>query len=473
MVRIDSTASSSLHHNEHWFMEQAKASGMSNPLDVSFAEHLDSIDSLSHLRSKFEYPLNRTLPDADFGLCEPNDESLYLCGNSLGLMPKATRRVVNEFMDRWAGEGVFGHFSEPSPWTKCDQELTKNIAKFVGAEPVEVALMNGLTVNVHILLSSFYNPTATRHKILLESRAFPSDHYAIESQIKLKGYDPEKSMLFVGPREGEDLIRTEDILRIIDEEGDSIAVVFLSGMQYYTGQLFEMEKITKAAQAKGSLVGWDLAHCYINVPLFLHDWNVDFACWCSYKYGSTGPGGLAGIFVHERYRDDNRDRMVGWWGHRMKTRFLMDNKIEFEEGAAGYRISNTPVMLVMPLIGFIETLDGIELTQLRDKSIRLTGYLELLIEHFFSPSSSFRASNKISCESITPKDPNQRGCQLSLKFNISIDRIYKELVKRGVAVDKRYPNIIRVAPIPMYNTFVDVRRFIDVLIEVVNVIDHQ
>ncbi|GMS91590.1 hypothetical protein PENTCL1PPCAC_13765, partial [Pristionchus entomophagus] len=456
-----------------WLQKEVSDLGVPDASHPSLAEHLLAKDPLASLRDEFEFPKNATLPDADLSLVDPSADSIYLCGNSLGLMPKATRRIMNEQLDKWANQGVFGHLSQPVPWAHGDECAVDGVAKLVGANPVEVTLMNGLTVNIHILLTAFYNPTATRHKILMESRAFPSDHYAIESQIRLKGLDPATSMVCMSPREGEETLRTDDIISTIEEEGDSIAVVFFSGIQYFTGQLFEIEKITKAGQAKGCYVGWDLAHAFANVPLELHAWNVDFACWCSYKYGCTGAGGLAGAFVHERFKDDKRERMLGWWSHKMSTRFQMDNVLDLDEGAAGYRISNPPVHLVVPVLGFLEAINNVELKDLRMRSYKLTGYLEYLVEHYFGSDSALRVSEKVSCQSITPKEIDQRGCQLSLKFNVSIDRIFKELVKRGVAVDKRYPYIIRVAPVHLYNSFIDIRRFVDVLIESVRIVEKE
>ncbi|GMT22078.1 hypothetical protein PFISCL1PPCAC_13375, partial [Pristionchus fissidentatus] len=456
-----------------WLSEEATELGVPNASHSSLAAHLLAKDPLATLRDQFEFPKNRTLPDVDLSLVDADADSIYLCGNSLGLMPKATRRIMNEQFDKWGQMGVFGHLTAPIPWAHGDECAMEGVAELVGAKPVEVALMNGLTVNIHILLTSFYKPTATRHKILLESRAFPSDHYAIESQLRLKGLDPETSMVCMTPREGEETLRTEDIIKYIQEEGDSIAVVFFSGIQYFTGQLFDIEKITKAGQAKGCLVGWDLAHAFANVPLKLHEWNVDFACWCSYKYGCTGAGGLAGAFVHERFKDDKRERMLGWWSHKMSTRFQMNNVLDLDEGAAGYRISNPPAHLVVPVMGFLEAIKDVSIDDLRRRSYKLTGYLEYLVEYYFGAGSSHRVSDKVSCHSITPKETDQRGCQLSLKFNVSIDRIFKELIKRGVAADKRYPYIIRVAPVHLYNSFIDIRKFVDVLIESVRIVEKE
>ncbi|VDL78784.1 unnamed protein product [Nippostrongylus brasiliensis] len=404
------------------------------------------------------------MPDADLSLCDPDSDAIYMCGNSLGLMPKATKRIMNEQLDKWAKMGVFGHTRGELPWAHCDEHALEGVAHLVGAKTDEIALCNGLTVNIHVLLTAFYKPTDARHKILLESKAFPSDHYAIESQIRLHGRTVEDSMLFLNPRHGESTLRTEDVLSYIEEHGDEIAVIFLPGIQYYTGQLFDIHSITKAGKNKGCYVGWDVAHAFANVPLQLHYWDVDFACWCSYKYGCTGAGGLAGLFVHERFKSDKRERMLGWWSHRIESRFNMDNVLDLDDGAAGYRISNPPIHLVVPVMGILEVFKTVNLEELRSRSCYLTGYLEFLIKHYFGATAEKRPT-KISCEVITPEEFHERGCQLSLRFSVSIDVIFPELIKRGVAVDKRYPDVIRVTPVHLYNNYVDCHRFVMALIE--------
>ncbi|KAI6243620.1 Kynureninase [Aphelenchoides fujianensis] len=370
-----------------------------------------------------------TLPEADKSLVDPKEESIYLCGNSLGLLPKATQGFLDEQLKKWAEQGVFGHHFEPVPWVTGDDCCVEGVERLVGAKSGEVALMNGLTINLHILLTAFYKPTAKRNKIVIESRAFPSDHYAVESQIRLKGLDPAEVMVCLEPREGEDLLREDDIIDFINKEADSIALVLLSGVQYYTE----------------IVVGWDLAHAFANVPLQLHDWDVDFACWCSYKYACTGAGGLAGIFVHERHANDQRDRMLGWWSHKLESRFQMTNQMELAEA-----------------------IESTNMQELREKSVLLTGYLEFLIDHFFSAATP---GHKVKVSLITPREPARRGCQLSLKFNCDIALIYEQLVKRGCAVDKRYPNVIRVAPVHMYNSFEDCWRFVRVLRESVDLLN--
>ncbi|CAI2357195.1 unnamed protein product [Caenorhabditis sp. 36 PRJEB53466] len=455
-----------------FLQEMAKAANIDDITDPALAEFLSDSDGLKGIRDLFHYPKAGTLPDVDPTLVDPESDSIYLCGNSLGLMPKATGRKMQEQLDKWAKQGVFGHMSGDLPWAHADEHALEGVGRLVGAKKEEIAVCNSLTVNIHILLTAFYKPTDTRHKILLESRAFPSDHYAIESQLRLKGRSVEESMVCLEPGRGIDFLRTGDILDYIEKHGEEVAIIFFSGIQYYTGQLFDIRAITEAGHRKGCLVGWDLAHAFANVPLHLHWWDVDFAAWCSYKYGCTGAGGIAGLFVHERFLDDKRDRMLGWWSHKMATRFAMDNVLDLDQGAAGYRISNPPIHLVAALLGSLEVFNQVPFEHLRSRSLYLTGYLEILVEHFFSKHSPYRTT-KLMIDIITPLDFHERGCQLSLRFSSPIDRIYKELVKRGVAVDKRYPNVIRVAPVHLYNNYVDIRRFISALEEVALLVEGE
>ncbi|KAJ2795542.1 Kynureninase (L-kynurenine hydrolase), partial [Coemansia furcata] len=320
------------------------------------------------------------------------------------------------------------------------------MAPMFGAAPIEVGVMNSLTVNIHLMLAAFYKPTAARNKILIESKAFPSDHYAVESQI-LWHKQPADALLLAEPRAGELTLRTSDILEMIELQGDEIAVVMLSGLQYYTGQLFEMEKITAAAQAKGCIVGWDLAHAAGNVPLKLHDWNVDFACWCTYKYMNSGPGGISGFFVHDRYaQDEELARLTGWWAHDEKTRFEMSNCFVPNQGAAGFEISNTPILTSATLLGSLEVFEQTSMEELQEKSVLLTTYLEYLLNKY--------AARHIRI--ITPSD--SRGAQLSLLFATDkFDAVFKALMSAGVICDERKPNCIRIAPVPLYNTFNDVK----------------
>ncbi|XP_043086847.1 kynureninase [Puntigrus tetrazona] len=432
-----------------------------SPTSLSVAEHLDRHDELRLLRQEFLVPKISDLPLSDLSLVDGSEDCVYFAGNSLGLQPKNTRKYIDEELEKWAKIGVHGHLKGSRPWAWAEDTLEELMAKIVGAKPEEVALMNGLTVNLHLLMLSFYKPTPKRYKILLEERAFPSDHYAVESQIGLRGLDVTDSMLVVAPRQGEDTIRTEDLAALIEREGDSIALVMLSGVQYYTGQLFDMEAITRAGHAKGCLVGFDCAHAVGNAELKLHDWDVDFACWCSYKYVNSGAGGLAGAYIHEKHAHSVKPTLTGWWGHDLKTRFLMNNEMDLQPGVNGFRLSNQPILLVCPLQASLEIFNRTSMKALRRKSVLLTGYLEHLIKHYYSkdPSEPSRPWVHI----ITPSDPEQRGCQLSLCFSCPIRAVFQELEKRGVACDMREPDVLRVAPVPLYNSFTDVHRFMSAL----------
>uniref|UniRef100_A0AAR2K0A4 Kynureninase n=1 Tax=Pygocentrus nattereri TaxID=42514 RepID=A0AAR2K0A4_PYGNA len=432
-----------------------------SPTSREVAEYFDQHDKLRHLRQEFLFPKVAELPPSDLSLVNGSEECIYFVGNSLGLQPKNVKKYIDEEIEKWAKTGAHGHTMGSQPWAWAENNLEDLMAKLVGAKAEEVALMNGLTVNLHLLMLAFYQPTAKRHKILLEDKAFPSDHYAVESQIRLRGFDPSTSMLLLKPREGEDTLRTEDIVSTIEREGHSIAVVMLSGVQYYTGQLFNMEAITKAGQAQGCYVGFDCAHAVGNAELRLHDWGVDFACWCTYKYVNSGAGGLAGAFVHEKHADTVKPALLGWWGHKLSTRFQMTNEMDLQPGVNGYRLSNQPVLLVCPLQASLEIFNQTSMKDLRKKSILLTGYLEYLIKHYYSRDES--EPHKPYVHIITPSNPAERGCQLSLSFSLPIRAIFKELEKRGVACDMREPNVIRVAPVPLYNSFTDVHRFITVL----------
>lgn len=433
--------------------------------DLEFAQHMDEHDPLKHLRADFFYPKMKDLLTTDLSIVDGEEDCVYFCGNSLGLCPRSVQRVMNGQIEKWAKLGVQGHLNGELPWAYCDECVDGDMAKLVGAEKVEIAVMNGLTVNLHLLLISFYRPTAQRHKILCESKAFPSDHYAFESQISFHGYDPATSLVCMEAREGEHTLRTEDILQKIEEEGDSIAVVCFAGVQYYTGQFFDIPTITAAGHKKGCYVGWDLAHAAGNVEVKLHEWNVDFACWCTYKYMNCSAGSLAGFFIHEKHKHNDFPKLLGWWGHDMSSRFTMDNKMELSPGAYGYRISNPPGFLAAPIQASLEVFNKTSMKELTAKSLLLTGYLELLIDRKYGrPEGQATAGNKEDgehafVEILTPHDPKQRGAQLSLAFSFDIHRVFKEMSKRGVMCDKRLPRVIRIAPAPLYCSFQDVHRF--------------
>lgn len=432
-----------------------------HPTDERVALRLDEEDKLRHFRDCFHIPKMQDLPPIDPSLVNKDENAIYLLGNSLGLQPKMVKTYLEEELDKWAKMGAYGHDVGKRPWITGDESIVGLMKDIVGAHEKEIVLMNALTVNLHLLLLSFFKPTPKRHKILLEAKAFPSDHYAIESQIQLHGLDVGKSMRMIKPREGEETLRTEDILEVIEEEGDSIAVILFSGVQFYTGQLFNMPAITKAGQAKGCFVGFDLAHAVGNVELHLHDWGVDFACWCSYKYLNSGAGGLAGAFVHEKHTHTIKPALVGWFGHELSTRFKMDNKLQLIPGASGFRISNPPILLVCPLHASLELFQKATMTALRRKSILLTGYLEYMLKQYHSKENTENQGPIVNI--ITPSRAEDRGCQLTLTFSISRKGVFEELEKRGVVCDKREPDGIRVAPVPLYNSFHDVYKFVRLL----------
>ncbi|MGH8094952.1 MAG: kynureninase [Chthoniobacterales bacterium] len=413
-----------------------------------FALQQDQEDPLRSFRERFHIPLG-----AD------GKPLIYFVGNSLGVMPKASRQAVAQELDDWARLGVDGHFDAATPWYSYHETLREPAARLVGAQPNEVVCMNSLTVNLHLLMATFYRPTKTRHKILMEDPAFPSDTYAIKSQIAHHGYAPDDSLVLARPREREFIVRQEEIERLIESEGDQIALVLLAGVNFFTGQFFDLEKITAAAQKHDCIVGIDLAHAAGNVPLRLHDWNVDFAVWCSYKYLNSGPGAVAGAFVHERHAT-NRDlpRFAGWWGNDPATRFRMQLQPDFVPVASAdsWQLSNPPIFAMAPLrvsLAIFDEAGG--MAPLRAKSERLTGYLQFLLDH--APSKLFTI--------ITPRPPDERGSQLSILVRERPKELFKKLESAGVKTDFREPNVIRVAPTPLYNTFHEVWRFARILSE--------
>lgn len=410
--------------------------------DAEYARRMDEDDPLREFRRKFHIPKHQS------------SEVIYLCGNSLGLQPKTAAAAVEQELKDWAELGVEGHFKAKNPWFHYHKFLTEPTARLVGALPEEVVVMNNLTVNLHLMMASFYRPEGKRNKILTEAGAFPSDAYAMESQVRWHGLDPAEALLEVAPREGEPTLRTEDIVKTIEREGDSIALVLFGGVQYYTGQLFDMKSIAQAAHRVGAKVGFDLAHAAGNVPLRLHDWGPDFAVWCAYKYLNSGPGGTSGIFVHERHaRQADLPRLAGWWGYNEEKRFLMKKGFEPMVGAAGWQLSNAQILPMAVHRASLEIFEEAGMDRLRQKSEMLTGYLEKLL------------SGIPHVELITPKNPTERGCQLSFKVGIQGKEVFQNLNNFGVVVDWREPGVIRAAPVPLYNTFEDVRRFAAVLQE--------
>ncbi|CAF0737466.1 unnamed protein product [Rotaria sordida] len=420
-----------------------------------FARKLDEKDSLRNLRDEFYLPKLGSLPKVDKSRTDLQSDCIYLCGHSLGLQPKRVRKFIDTWLNDWADLGVYGHTYGTNPFAYCDYPCIPTLKKLLGAEDNEVGVMNQLTTNIHFMMVSFYRPTSERFKILYEERAFPSDEYAFRSQIRYHGYKTEEAVLTIKSRENEDYIRTEDILELLEQQGQSIALVFLSGVQYFTGQLFDIETITRTAQQYGCVVGWDLAHAVGNIPLKLHDWNVDFATFCSYKYLNSGAGCVGGIFVHSNHFNKEYPKFDGWWGNQDETRFQMNTEIVRGLGANGFRISNPSIHQCATLAASLQVFEEAGIENLRTKSKLLTQYLEYLIEHEMNPSSTH-----FKIDILTPTDPEQRGAQLSFRIiGVDVRQLFTELERSGVCLDVR-GNVIRVAPIPLYNSFMDVYRFV-------------
>ncbi|HEX4632028.1 MAG TPA: kynureninase [Chthoniobacterales bacterium] len=414
--------------------------------DENFALRLDAADPLRSFRGKFHLPRG-----------QKGEPLIYFAGNSLGLMPKTARKIVEQELDDWAGLGVDAHLEAETPWYSYHENLREPLGRIVGAKPIEVICMNSLTVNIHLMMATFYRPTKARFKILMEDPAFPSDTYAIKTQFRHHGLDPKQGLVLARPRDGEATVRTEDIVALIDKNADSLALVLLAGVNFFTGQLFDIAAITAAAQKHGIMVGIDLAHAVGNVPLAMHDWNVDFAVWCSYKYLNAGPGAVAGAFVHERHATNTElPRLAGWFGNDPNTRFRMQLEPEFipVASADGWQISNPPIFSMAPLLASLAIFDEAGgMNALREKSEKLTGYLEFLLER--------AGSNRFTI--ITPHDADARGCQLSILAHQNPKELHKELEAAGVKADFREPNVIRAAPAPLYNSFHDVWRFGEIL----------
>lgn len=409
------------------------------------AEKFDSEDKLARFREAFYFPET----EADY--------CVYLTGNSLGLQPKAAREVIDTELNDWARYGVEGHFEAQHPWFSYHELLMEPAAKMVGAQVGEVVHMNGLTANIHFLMVSFYRPTQKRFKIICEAKAFPSDQYALESQVRYHGLDPADAIVEVEPRPGEHIIREEDIESAIAQHKDELALVFWGGVNYYTGQVFDMRRITKAGHAAGALVGLDLAHAAGNVPLELHNWDVDFAAWCTYKYFNSGPGSVGGIFVHEKHgQNTDLPRFAGWWGYNKEKRFKMEPGFEPIPGAEGWQLSNAPVMAMAPHLASLRIFEEAGMENLRRKSLMMTAFLEEVIVHVAK-------LNDAAIEIITPSDPKARGAQLSILAHGFGKGLFEELQANGVFSDWREPNVIRIAPVPLYNSFFDCYKFGEIL----------
>jgi len=409
-----------------------------------FARTLDKKDPLKKFRNEFHIPKVNGKP------------SVYLCGNSLGLEPKGVSRYLNEELKDWASLGVEGHIHGKRPWLYYHHFTKKPLAKLVGAKPSEVVAMNHLTVNLHLMLTTFYRPTKERYKIITEAGAFSSDQYALESQIKLHHLNPTEALIELKPRSGEHTLRTEDITSAIKEHAAQLCLVIFGGVQYYSGQFFDIRTITSAGHTAGAFVGFDLAHAIGNVPLTLHEHQVDFAVWCSYKYMNSGPGSVGGVFVHEKHANNSSlVRMAGWWGHHEKARFQMKKGFIPMPGVDGWQLSNFPVLTGAAHLASLEVFEKTGMKALRKKSLLLTGYLAYLLQQIDSRGKYFQV--------ITPDRPESRGCQLSMLMTGPGKKVFDKITAKGVIADWREPNVIRVAPVPLYNSFEDVYRFSEIL----------
>jgi kynureninase len=413
---------------------------------LEFAKESDEKDLLKHFREKFFIPQHN------------GKDCIYLTGNSLGLQPKTVKEYVGQELDDWAKLGVEGHFHAKNPWMPYHEIFPKQLSKIVGCLPDEVVVMNQLTVNLHLLMVSFYRPTKQRYKIICEAKAFPSDQYAFESQARYHGFDPDDAIVEVKSREGEHAIRMEDILSTIQQANGSTALVLFGGVNYYTGQYFDIKAITDAAHKAGAYAGFDLAHAAGNVELHLHEWDVDFACWCSYKYLNSGPGGVAGVYIHEKhFANKELPRFAGWWGYTKETRFKMEKGFEAIPTAEGWQISNAPVLSMAAHKASLDIFEEAGMSKLYAKGKQLSNYLLFIIDDINS-----KHNNK-TIEVITPGNEKERGCQVSMLMLKDGRKIFNELTKQGVIADWREPNVIRVAPVPLYNTFEDVWRFGDII----------
>ncbi len=410
-----------------------------------FAKSLDQQDPLHKYREQFLFP-------------KVNDKQvIYFTGNSLGLQPKNTQAYVDEIMNDWAELAVEGHFYSEKPWWDYHERLAEPLSKVVGAKPSEITVMNTLTVNLHLLMVSFYRPTAKRYKIICEEKAFPSDQYMLQSQVRFHGYDPDEAIVEIKKREGEHNFRTEDILKTIEEVGEECALLLIGGVNYYTGQVFDMKTITKAGQDIGAKVGWDLAHAAGNVQLELHDWNVDFAAWCSYKYMNSGPGNASGCFVHERYHNQKDiPRFEGWWGTQKDTRFLMKPEFEPMPNADAWQLSNAPVLSVAPYLASLQMFTEVGMETLIQKRNLIVSYLEFILQEIDKQVDS-------TFEIITPAAQEERGTQLSVFLHGEGRKLFDYLMKNGVIIDWREPNVIRLAPAPFYCSYEDMFEFGQIL----------
>lgn len=413
---------------------------------LEFAQSLDANDELRKYRDEFHFPKVN------------GKQVIYFTGNSLGLQPKRTKLYVDEVMSDWANMAVEGHFYSDKPWWDYQERFAVPLSEIVGAKPSEVGVMNTLTVNLHLLMVSFYNPTPKKYKIICEEKAFPSDQYMFQSQVKFHGFDPKDAIVEIKRREGEANIRLEDVLAKIEEVGSELALVLIGGVNYYTGQVFDMKTITAAGQKQGAYVGWDLAHAAGNIKLDLHDWNVDFAAWCSYKYMNSGPGNASGFFVHEKHHNDKElKRFAGWYGHNKERRFKMEPDFDPVHGADGWQISNLPILSLAPYLASVEMFAEVGMDKLIAKRNLITAYLEFVLHEIDNELDG------AEFEILTPSNQDERGCQLSVYLHGQGRELFERLMKNGVITDWREPNVIRLAPAPFYCSFEDMYDFGQIL----------
>ena len=410
-----------------------------------FAQQLDAKDPLAKYRNEFIFPQIN------------NKNAIYFTGNSLGLQPKLAQSYVNEIMDDWGNLAVEGHFQADKPWWDYHERFAKKLSKVVGAKPKEITVMNTLTVNLHLMMVSFYRPTTKRYKIICEEKAFPSDQYMIASQVRFHGLNPEDAIVELKKRDGEHNFRTEDILAKIEEVGEECALILIGGVNYYTGQVFDMKTITEAGQKIGTFVGWDLAHAAGNIKLELHDWNVDFAAWCSYKYMNSGPGNVSGCFINEKYHNKKDiPRFEGWWGHNKDRRFLMEPEFQPEDGTNAWQISNAPVLALAPYLASLQMFDEVGMDALIEKRNKIVAYLEFILHEIDKEVDS-------TFEVITPANQEERGTQLSVFLHGEGKELFNYLMNNGVIPDWREPNVIRLAPAPFYCSYEDMYEFGQIL----------
>jgi kynureninase len=415
---------------------------MNYNISKDFAINLDAKDKLQSYQEKFHFPLQKN-----------GEKHIYLCGNSLGLQSKNTTDFIQQELEDWKDLGVEGHFHARNPWLPYHEFLSDSYSKILGAKSSEVVAMNTLSVNLHLMMVSFYQPTKKRFKVLMEADAFPSDIYAIESHLKHHNLNPEKAIIRLKPRKNESFIRTKDVEEIIDNDGEEIALIILGGVNYYTGQVFDMKEITKLGHKKGIKVGFDLAHAVGNISLSLHDWNVDFAVWCSYKYLNSGPGSVGGVFIHERHHKSNLNRFAGWWGHDKVSRFKMPEKFSPIQTAEGWQLSNPPILSLAAIRASLSIFDEVGMDALIEKSKKLTSYLVYLLEN-------------IESDRINIITPQERGCQISIRVKNGNKELFDKLTDNGVIADWREPDVIRIAPVPLYNSYSDVYSFYKILEEI-------